>query len=238
VPDDEDDTTRDDDTATAPRDGGDAAGTGPADAGGDGGGGGPPDAGDDAGGTAGGRDRPGGDGGEYAPPSREEWRNVLSALSAANNEAKRHRLDARALRQAAEAAQRETETEHEKALRRAAEEAEAKAEAHWKPRIALAAAKGALRDAGAVLADPAGKPLPGREARMLRMLDLRELDVADDGTVSGLAEQVAAMKAETPELFERREPAARPKVDAADRKPEPKKPKTSAEQLAQVLAGG
>lgn len=234
----DDDDTRDG-AETGARDGGDP-GAG-ADAGGgrdgDAGGAGPPDGGDrdpDGGGEGDGD----GGGDDYTPPSKAEWARVQAALGDANKEAKKFRLELREFRRQQQEEKRKGETEREAEVREAREKAAADAEARYKPLLVRVAARDALIDAGAVLADAAGKPSASRLNRILRLLDLAELEVADDGRVSGLDAQVQQVKKDAPEFFAERKPPARPRADAADRPPEPKKPRSSAERLAATLPGG
>lgn len=173
----------------------------------------------------------------YTPPSETEWKRAQAALAKANEEAKRHRLAAKKLRDDADAERRKNENEHEKALREARETAAGEVESRYKPIVVRGAARAALAESGAILTGADGKPSPTRLDRMLKLIDLDELEVGDDGEVTGLDSQVAQIKADYPEFFERPRPPARPKADAADRKPEPAKPKSSAERLAASLGG-
>lgn len=189
------------------------------------------DGGDDGGG--------GSDGDSYSPPTREQWDKVQAALARANAEARQHRLLTRKLRDEQAAERRKGESEHEAELREAREKAAGEVEARYKPLLVRGAAARVLVEAGAVLADAAGKPLPGRLDKLLRLLDLGQLEVGDDGSVSGLDDQVKELKEGFPEFFEARGPTkARPKADAADRKPEAPKGKSSAERLAASWSGG
>ena len=64
--------------------------------------------------------------------------------------------------------------------------------------------------------------------KITKLLDLGQIELDDDGNVTGLDEQIESVKSEFPELFEVKRSA--PKVDAAD-KPAIKRPITSAERL-------
>ncbi|MCW2087807.1 UNVERIFIED_ORG: ABC-type phosphate transport system auxiliary subunit [Rhodococcus erythropolis] len=64
--------------------------------------------------------------------------------------------------------------------------------------------------------------------KITKLLDLGQIELDDDGNVTGLDEQIESVKSEFPELFEVKRSA--PKVDAAD-KPAIKRPLTSAERL-------
>jgi hypothetical protein len=135
---------------------------------------------------------------EWTPPTREEYAALQVKLKRSNDEAKAHRLRAREL-----AAKGETEAEA--AARTAREEAEAAAEGRWKPSVVRLAARTALAEAGLI-----GKP-----DRLLRMIDTDTVEVDEDGEVSGVAEQVAALKADYPELFTSRRSGSR--VNGAER---------------------
>lgn len=110
-----------------------------------------------------------------------------------------------------------------------ARDAEAKA---WKPRVVKAQARAEFASAGLVLPK---KDDGTAMARVLRMLDLDELEVGEDGRVEGLAEQVEEIKAEFPEMFaSARRPGG---IDAAGRTGPGQKSKTSSDQLAAQLLG-
>lgn len=121
---------------------------------------------------------------EWTPPTKDEHEKMQRALAKANAEAKTHREAARAL-------QAKSEDADGKAAREAAEAAEKR----FKPVAVRAAAKAAFLEAGLQ------GSTPERIARVVRMLDLDALDIDDDGDVTGLTEQVRAVKADYPELF-------------------------------------
>lgn len=112
-------------------------------------------------------------------------------------------------------------------------EVESAAVAKWKPLVVRTAARSAFVEAGLVLPkDGADEAL----ARVVRLLDLDDIDVTEDGQVDGLAEQVDEIKRDFPELFaSARRPAAR--VDAGGKPAAPVAPKSSAELLAAQLLG-
>jgi hypothetical protein len=106
----------------------------------------------------------------------------------------------------------------------------------WKPLVVKAHARTAFAEAG--LAVPAGAEGEAAIVRALRLLDLDDLDVADDGHVEGLKEQIEDIRREMPQLFTnaRQRPG---RVDAADKSTQASaKPKTSAEMIAAALLGG
>jgi hypothetical protein len=138
---------------------------------------------------------------DWTPPSKEDYEKLQKALAKANAEAKTRR-------EQLQAAQRQTEDDAGKAVREAQEAAEKK----LKPVAVRAAAKAALLEAGYQ------NPTPERLTRAVKQLDLDSIEIDDDGEVSGLAEQVAAVKADYPELFGSQEKQTRaPRVTASDR---------------------
>ena len=132
--------------------------------------------------TGGDSDTTGGD--DWTPPTRDEFEKMQRALAKANTEAKNWRTKHRQL-------ETKGEDDTAKATREAAEATERK----YKATAVRSAAKAAFLEAGL----PSGSP--DKLARVVRMLDLDELVVDDDGDVTGLDEQVAAIKKELPELF-------------------------------------
>lgn len=91
-----------------------------------------------------------------------------------------------------------------------------------------------------------------RLGSLMKLLDLDEVDVDDDGEVTGLTEQLDEIKREWPEFFKRTR-AANPsngaggsgqngvpaaKVDAADKKPPAPEPKDWVEKLARQATRG
>lgn len=136
---------------------------------------------------------------DWKAPTKDEWERTQAALKKANDEAKTHRLKLRD-------AQKATEDADGKAAREAAEAAERR----YKPVAVRSAARAAFLEAG--LADAR----PERVSKLLRMLDLDSLDVADDGDVTGLADQVAGIKADYPELFAKTKTPA-PRIDGSNR---------------------
>lgn len=128
------------------------------------------------------------------------------------------------------------ERERNKELRRRLREAEAKAaekagdqgedtekareeeREKWKPKVISAAARAALTEAG-------GSDLKA----LLKLIEHDDLDVADDGTVDGLDDEVERLKDEHPALFSRRRGS---KLETGDRGTGKKKPMTATERQA------
>lgn len=157
---------------------------------------------------------------EYTPPTKEEWDKVQAALKKANDEAKKRRL-----RQKQKASDKDGDAPDVDKVR---EETEVK----WKTRVIRAEARGALAGAGVE---------PGKVAKALRLLDMDEIDVDDEGEVDGLDDQIEELKEEFPELFAPKHDAAShgrrvPRVNGAGKTGTPKA-KSSADLLAGALLG-
>lgn len=157
---------------------------------------------------------------EYEAPDQESWTKTTEALTKANNEAKKWRLRAQgkdekwavpgwSKAQAEEDDDDDTSTKKPAtkrqpkidadAIRREAEEA---ALAKAKPGLVRSTAKDVLRDAGLLL--PEKGDGSSAYARAFRLLDLESIDVDEDGTVSGVEDQVKQVKRDYPELFAKR----------------------------------
>lgn len=166
-------------------------------------------------------------------PVDPEMMKLRRAVRAANREAKLRREREEKLRadwEAQDKARQEQLVEAQK-LSEAAEKARLEAEARYKPATIRAAAVPALLAAGAN---------PERADRLVRLLDMAALDVDADGEVTGLAEQIVAVKTEWPELFTPAEqPAPKPpRVTGADRPPAEQGPQRSADRIAAQILGG
>jgi hypothetical protein len=148
-------------------------------------------------------------------PTAEEWKKTQEALTKANAEAKKHRL---ALRAAKKTAASSEDTED------AAAKAEAAAAAKWKPKVVNSAAVAALAEAGA-----------RNPERLVKLVEHDDLDVDDDGTVSGLDDEVDRLKEDYPELFVKRRSGG--KVETGDRGGDTKKKMTATERQAAALTG-
>lgn len=159
------------------------------------------------------------DTGEWTPPGKRDWDNLHLAL-------KKARQDARAAKRQAKA---ETDPDAPKPedIERAAIE---KADAKYKPVLVRQAARAAFAEAG--LLAPKGKT-DAALSRVMRLLDHDDLDVDENGDISGLDDQISEIKAEFPELFVRK---GGQRVDGADRTSAPEK-KSSADVLASFLSG-
>lgn len=166
-------------------------------------------------------------------PADPEMAKLQRALRAANRESKARREQADKLRadwEAQDKARQEQLAEAQR-LSEAAEKARLEAEARYKPATIRAAAVPALLAAGAK---------PERADRLVRLLDATTMDVDASGEVTGLIEQVAAVKEEWPELFVSDEPEKprAPRLSGGDRPPVEQGPSRSADRLAAQVLGG
>lgn len=154
------------------------------------------------------------------PVTAADWAAVQTALMKARRDARR--------------AGKPKADEDAPDVDKVAADATAAAESKFKPLVVKAHARSAFVEAG--LALPKDNP-EGALARVLKLLDLDDIDVTEDGTVDGLREQVEDIRRDFPELFAttRQRPA---RVDAADRGAPAPKQKSSAEILAAALSGG
>lgn len=166
-------------------------------------------------------------------PADPEIAKLRRAVRTANQESKARREQTDKLR--AEWEQQDKARQEQLAdaqrLSEAADKARQEAEARYKPATIRAAAVPALLAAGAK---------PERADKLVRLLDSAALDVDGSGEVTGLAEQVAAVKADYPELFTagdtQRPPV--PRLSGGDRPPAEQQPSRSADRLAAQVLGG
>ena len=164
--------------------------------------------------------------GEYKPPSREEWERVRRTMAARKKEKLEVQRQLNELRDKF----KDQESEAEKAVR----EAEERAEARYKPIAVRKAVRAALVEAGATAATEGDKEkTEARLARLMKLVDVGDLSIDDDGEVLGVDEQIESLRADYPELFEPAvKPRTKPKPTAAPRPAAPEKPKSAAEQHA------
>lgn len=172
---------------------------------------------------------------EWTPPTRDEVERMQKALAEANAEAKRNRLRLRELRRG----QRTTEAKQGSGAddgadtARAVQEAAEAAERKFKPVAVRAAARAKFLEAGL---DPEDK---GAMSRLLRLVDMDEVDLDDDGDPVGLDEQIDDIKDDFPRLFEKPEPVepakperrrSVPRINGANRDGKAPEPKTTGEK--------
>jgi len=160
---------------------------------------------------------------DWKPPTRQEWRKTQRLLKKANRQA----ANLRTQQKSGQGTQQESGEDTEAKITAAKEEGKTEAEGRWKPIVVRQAAKAAFAEAG--VSTSAMK-------RVLKMLDLDEIEIDDDGEVDGLDEQIADIKDELPELFSgARRPAK--SVDGGNKGSGGGKPKSSASVLAARLTG-
>lgn len=164
------------------------------------------DAGDD---DEGDDDDEGGDGGEgWKPPSKEEFEALAAQLARANKQAKDRRLELRRLKENGNGGKpKDDEGGDGKPVdeERLRARIESETIGVWKPLVVRGQASAALKEAGLI----------GEPKRLLKMLDMDEIDVdPDTGELDGLEEQVADLKREYPHLFRR---SRSRNLDAADK---------------------
>jgi hypothetical protein len=156
---------------------------------------------------------------EFEAPDQETWTKTTEALNKANNEAKKWRLRAQGkdekwtvpghVKEAPADDDDDDEGKkpptkrrqpriNEDQVRREAEEATL---ARAKPGLVSSAARDALRAAGLILPD---KGADAAYKRAIRLLDMDEIEVDEDFTVSGVEDQVKQVKRDYPELFAKR----------------------------------
>lgn len=152
----------------------------------------------------------------YTPPSREEWEKTQAGVRRNNQENKQYRLMRKKLtergldlatdegrqafddllngRTSSDTAEPSSKRDMDRAVARAAERAAAKVEGKLKPALAAVAVEAALAKSG----------WSGKEEtlpRLMKMIDMDEIDVDDDGKVVGIADQIAEIKRDIPEWF-------------------------------------
>lgn len=181
-----------------------------------------------------------GEGGEseddWEPPTREEFEQLQRQLARARKEATKRRKRLAQMREGqdddADEADEEPRTTDRRELKRLLADAEARVEARYKPALVKQAAKAALAQAGF-----AGEVT----SRTMRMLDLDELEVDEDGEVAGLDEAIEELKEDMPQLFRKPRATGRPatggrSLDAGNKKVA-KKPESFADKLVAQFGG-
>lgn len=122
---------------------------------------------------------------EYVAPTKEEWAATQAALSKANAEAKKYRLAVKAAKSKQEASGEEDD-EKITAAQKAVED-------KYRPMIVKTAVKASLKEAG----------LEGPTEKLLKLIDVEDFDIDDDGNVDedDLARAVESLKDDFPQLF-------------------------------------
>lgn len=125
---------------------------------------------------------------EYTPPTKEEYTRLQNQLKKVNAEAKKHRLAAKSAKDSVEG--------DDEAVSNARKEVEDK----YRPMVLKSALREGLKDAG-LLGDP---------ARLLKLADLSDIELDDDGNVNedDLDEVITSLKGDYPELFKKNRPGS------------------------------
>jgi hypothetical protein len=171
-------------------------------------------------------------------PTDADLKKVSGALEKEREANKANRAKIRELETAARAAKKAADAKpgEDEATAKLVEDARAEVESQWKPRVINKSARVALLEAGL----PADTP-DARVKKLLKMLDLSDIDVDEDGEVSGLEEQIDQIKETIPELFRKPEPepaparVRAPKIDSANRPNAQPAPKTTGEIHAAAI---
>lgn len=195
---------------------------------------------------------------DWAPPTREEYEQLLAAKKKADGEAAARRKYLRQHGIDPKTGEKLQPDEPEEPAAPAAKEGEQPpglSAAELRRQVDRAAAEAELRGMRKTKALVTGLNSALAEAgwngqrlnSLMKLIDLDDVDVDDDGEISGLSEQIDGIKAEWPEFFKRTRTsatvangaagsghngAAAVKVDAADKKPPQPEPKGWAAQLA------
>lgn len=148
--------------------------------------------------------------------SAEEAKQIRAALAKANEEAKKYRLERNTLR-------KELESEDERKEREIREAVQGEVEGKWKGRLVQTEARIALVEAGAV----------GDVNRVLRLVNINDVSLNEDGDLEGLEDQIKTLKKDYPEFFDKKTSAPKD-VDKGDKRPA-KTGKSSAQLIAERL---
>lgn len=151
-------------------------------------------------------------------PAKDEDTLGESGLAALRAERERRKE----LEKEIKALKRQNESETERAIREASEKAAEEASEVWKSKYVTAEIRTALTDAGVTKASD----------RLLNLIDLESVSIDEDGTVSGIDEQIEDLKKEFPELFNLKKRVG--KGDTAT-KTESSAPLTIGEQLERKM---
>lgn len=175
-------------------------------------------------------------------PTDADLKRVQGALEKERAAAKAARVRTRELEAELRAAKKAAEPkgDDDEVVVRAVEAARAELEGRFKPMIVNKEARLALVAAG-LSPDTSN----ARMTKLLKMIDLSDIDVDEDGEVSGLDDQIDQIKETLPELFRKPEPepapapkVRAPKLDAANKPAAQPQPRTTGEIHAAAILGG
>lgn len=159
----------------------------------------------------------------WTPPSKEEWERVIKAKDRYKSEAQKRREKLQERETGNESGDAGDEKDVSKAIERARLDAENVATAKYRGIIGRQAAKTAFMAAG----------LKGKPDGLLKLIDFDELEIEDDGEVTGLEDQVRQLKSDYPELFSRTRSGVRDK-DGSDKRPPSGKAKSATEKALEA----
>jgi len=158
----------------------------------------------------------------WKPPTQTEWEATQAKLRNVNAESAKRRTELKSLKQ-----KYETDTE------RAERETEERVAARYKPTAIKASARSALLEANAK---------PERIGALAGLLKMDDLDINEDGEVTGLDAEVVRVAKEYPEFFlseqeEKPAPKTKPGKVTAIGKPAPPKEKAPWDLIAERING-
>jgi hypothetical protein len=168
-------------------------------------------------------------------PTAEDWAKLEAAMLNERTLRKKREGQIAEMRKERKAAEVTGDTEEADKIRKA----EDAAAARYKPVAVRAAAKAALLEANFQ------NPTEERVKKLIRRLDLEEIDVDDDGDITGLQDQIDQLVDDFPELFTApatpapaESPALKktPRVSMSNKPPVEQKPKSTAERIAAKIA--
>lgn len=137
---------------------------------------------------------------KYTPPSEEEWNRVRTTAQKRKEEKKtlqRELAEAKAKLNGDGKGGKDGKPDEETATKLKDDATKAR-DGYWKPLYVKQAAKAALLDAG----------LQGKPERLLKLLDMDEIEVDEDGDLDGLDDQIADLKKDYPDFFVKKTPGS------------------------------
>ncbi|ANZ35235.1 hypothetical protein BBK82_03255 [Lentzea guizhouensis] len=166
----------------------------------------------------------------------EDWQRLETAMQKERELRKKREGQIAEMRKERKAAETSGDTDEAERIRKAEEAAASR----YKPVAVRAAAKAALLEANFQ------NPTEERVKKLIRRLDLDEIDVDEDGDITGLQDQIDQLVDDFPELFtapvrasEPTKPTRPTKVTAANKPPVKQEPTRTADRIvAKIHASG
>jgi hypothetical protein len=174
---------------------------------------------------------------DWKPPTKADWDKVQESLRKARRDARAARKTGTGTGTGSNGDSGDTDKVD---VTKAVADAVTTADGKWKPMVVRSAARAAFTEAGLVL--PKGNAERAMK-RVMRLLDIEDLDITDDGDVDGLTEQVEEIKSDYPDLFASNgtgtggRARGGGRVDASDRGTGGGKAKSASELQAAALLG-